>query len=1404
LSNLILGLDIGTSAVKAALLDDSLRPVGFFETRTGGNPAAATRKVLARVLAGRKGRGLRLGVTGTGRGAVADTAGIFSANEVVALAIGAARFHPRARSVIEIGGQTSRWVLLDPVKAGAEPGILDFALNDVCAAGSGAFLEQQASRLRLGIEEFASLAASARRGAPIAGRCSVFAKTDMIHLQQKGTPLDEIAYGLCQALARNFLSTVLKGREAVPPVLLAGGGARNDGLVNAFREILGLEDGGPELAEPPHMLGALGAAVGASTAAAAIRCEDAAGLVETGDQGRDHGGSGPAPLGPLEVRSAEEPSPEPEEFVAGFLGVDIGSVSTNLVLVDAAGRVRAGVYLPTRGRPIEVLSEGYRRLKDRCPGGFAVLGVGTTGSGRHLAGAILRADVVHNEITAQLRSAVHYVPEVDTVFEIGGQDSKFISARGGRIVDFAMNKVCAAGTGSFLEEQASILGIRIEDEFSGLASASSGPADLGSRCTVFMETELADALGRGAGVADISAGLAFSIARNYLEKVVAGRPVGDTIVFQGGVASNPSVVRAFGLELGRPVAVHPHNRISGAIGAALLAREKVAAAGKTSPEAAEIGRRLERPCAVTSFTCPHCSNSCRVNRIAVEDEVIFFGDTCERYTAGQARRGAGRASDAPDDLFKEREAVLESFIRNPQNPTARIGIPRASILHEFLPFWAAFFNALGAEVIVSPASNQEILELGLRKLPAETCLPIKIAFGHIEWFADKSADWVFFPSIIDLHQSRSDPVHLCPYTESLPFMARATTGSRILAPQARLNGSPEDFLKSMATVGEALGVGAAGLREAFKSAEAAQAGFRAALQRRGREALETAVGEGREVWAVLGRPYVLHDPFLNLNLGRHLARLDVLGVPIDFLPIDGKDEVRWPGTPPWRYNRQVIEASLWAADEDRVRPVVLTNFGCGLDAFNMRHVDRIFSAKPHLVLEFDEHRAEAGLITRLEAYLDEVTASRPRVAGRKRPKGRTAPEERKTDYKSYRSRKLVLPQFADHAFAFSGAMKAAGMEAEVLPLPDAEAIALGEKHSTGKECHAFSVIAGDFLKFARSKRHGGEVFYFPGAKYNCVLNQYDKALNYLAEDLGIADLEAFAPPVEFLSESLGMRGLKLFWQGLVSIDLLVQAACSIRPYEIHKGTTEAAHALNLKDVETGLAAGDAGPALARAAGRLGSIIVRREPRPVVGVAGDIYTRINPVANHGLFLKLEELGCEVRPPSFFIDEVDFDLGRGIRKKIVGRQYGLSSVMALLYLRKELEKARVRRRLGKVVPPGRVRTYNDVVRFATPYVGLDSNQFLVLNVAKMVELAERGVDGVINAICFNCMLGTASAAIAGRIRKDYNQIPIPTFVYTGTEPAAEKTRLEAFVYQVHQFAGRKGTRPEAGSEATPPNP
>ena len=615
--------------------------------------------------------------------------------------------------------------------------------------------------------------------------------------------------------------------------------------------------------------------------------------------------------------------------------------------------------------------------------------------------------------------------------------------------------------------------------------------------------------------------------------------------------------------------------------------------------------------------------------------------------------------------------------------------------------------------------------------------------------------------------------------------------ANILAPSVCLNGNPADFLKSITSLREVLGKNESELKDAYDAAASAQRDFQDALRKRGREVLAAGMDAGRPVWAILGRPYTLHDPFLNLNLSRHLAKLGILALPIDFLPLEAMGGADWPGAPPWRYNQQVIQAALWASEKPGVQPVVLTSFGCGLDAFNLRHLLRIFSGGPSLVLELDEHRAEAGLITRLEAFLDEVIEGRSEA--RSRPADRRPPRPSPTTYESYKTRRFVLPYFADHARAFTGAMKGVGIEAELLPLPDERTLALGEQHSSGKECHAYSIIAGDFVRYARSERRGHEVFFFPGTKYNCVLAQYDKGLNYLAEDLGITDLEALAPTADFMPQVLTMKGMVLLWQGLVSIDLLVGAMCGIRPYEIRKGSTDAAHQENLRDIESGLAAGDIGPALKRSAERLRSIARRRERRPVVGIAGDVFTRLNPVANHNLFLRLEELGCEVRPPSFFVHDVDFDLGREIRSKLVGRKYGASAVIALMYLRKELEKKKVRRSLEGAGLNYKDPTFNDIVRFSSPYIGLANNQLVLLNIAKMVEFVDQGADGVINAICFNCMLGTVSAAIASKIRKDYDHIPIPTFVYAGSELAGEKTNLEAFVYQVHQFARRKKRRP-----------
>ena len=1392
----LLGIDIGSVNARAVLLDEAERIKGSWETRSRGCAAEALYLLLEKALGGGNHPRIKIGLTGSGREQIACADEIFTCNEILALAVGVSMTENRAQSIIEVGGQSTRWLHLEhDTEEIGNIRILDFVLNERCAAGSGAFIEQQAARLKLDVEEFSRLAACAISGAPVAGRCSVFAKSDMIHLQQKGTPVEEIAYGLCLAVARNFVGTILKGKRVVPPVLFAGGGAKNGGLVRAFREVLKLKGKDFRLAQDPAGICALGAALGAKRHGREIRFTEK-------DDARSLFTSVPhtaqmrlKPLGSMEAASEREPSPEPDEQVTGFVGVDVGSVSTNLVVLDEKGEVRAGVYLPTRGRPLEVLHEGFERLFEMCRGGLVILGIGTTGSGRYLAGRFLKADVIHNEITTQMMSAYKYFPEADTVFEIGGQDSKYIHMQEGRIHDFTMNKICSAGTGSFLEEQAEQMNIRIEDEFSRLAASSSCPHDLGCRCTVFMDSELVSAVSRGVPVSDIASGLAYSIARNYLEKVVGNRPVGESIVFQGGVASNPAAVRAFSLILGKEVRVHPYNRISGAIGAALMAAEKVDQSGKISPPTELLKERIRSTYKISSFECRECSNHCQVNRIAIGEETIYFGDTCERYTTRRQAKEQDEVS-SPPDLFKIRQQALFEVFRNPENPERLVGLPVVSFMVEYLPFWAGFFNHLGFGVLPSPSSGSAILEEGLKRLPAETCLPIKLAFGHTQWFSNTDVEWVFFPSLIE--PKPRDSVPLCPYAENIPFMVKSALEMDILTPSVDLSSGPDTFVRGLSPVKRRLQRSTAQLKEAFHAAVKVQQEYYRQIFSRGKDLIENALSASQDIWIVLGKPYNVHDGFANLNLARHVRNLGVLGVPMDFLDLEGKID-SWPDTPAWRFNQRMMEAALWTCKQRNVYPVIISNFGCGPDAFMLKHLSRILQGKPHLFLEFDEHRAEAGLITRLEAFFDEVNAKAQIDNEAALPLQRR--HMNRPDLASLKERRFVLPHFADHAYAFAGALRAVSIEAECLPPPDEKTVALGEQHSSGKECHPYSILAGDLLKLALSVRQGDEVFFFPGSRNNCLLHQYGAGMSLLLEEMGISDIEVLAPPTSLMVSLLGMEGITLLWRGLVAIDLLVKAACEKRPYEVQKGTTDRIHLKNLKDVEIGLAEQDFDSAINRCVERLNEIEVRRESRPLVGIAGDIYTRQNPVGNHDLFLKLEELGCEVWPSPFLVDGVDFRMRRDMSQAMLRRRFHESAAIGLLYLKKELETWKVKKDLRGSVLRISEPTFKQIKEFTSPYIGMENNDILLLNIAKMVDFARRGADGVINAICFNCMLGTISEAIASRIRRDCRNIPIPTLIFSGKQTPTEKTKIEAFVFQVQQYAERKmsaeeTTRSEAG--------
>jgi len=1005
-----LGIDIGCISLKAALVgraDDqdlfrdllSQHPALFEAPRDGltlvgdapvlvaqyrrikGSPAEAAEALLGEILAVLPQGSIHgARVTGSGGRLVSGALDAAFENEFKAITRGISALHPETQTIFEMGGETSKFIRLEASDLGCA-GIVDYQTNGDCAAGTGSFMDQQASRLLYDIEDVGDIVLGAAKPASIAGRCSVFAKSDMIHAQQKGYEPPEVLRGLCDAVMRNFKGTIAKGKVIEPPVAFIGGVAANQGAVRSLREAFALDDGQLFIPEYHASIGAIGAA-----------------LIEADlEVAREAAVLG---LDVERLPAAEFPLAEPlsmdrvlllrdmarpfvfdgdEKVIDAYMGIDIGSVSTNLVVIDNDGEVIKEIYTKTDARPVEVVSKGLTDIRDEIGARINLLGVGTTGSGRELIGELTGADIITDEITAH-KTGADYIgrkigKQCDTIFEIGGQDSKFISLQDGIVVDFAMNEACAAGTGSFLEEQAEKLGINIVGEFAELALGSDAPVRLGERCTVFMERDVMAYQQRGARRDDLVAGLAFSIATNYLNRLVRERHIGEVIFFQGGTAYNDAVAAAFSQILEKEVIVPPHNGVMGALGMALLARERVTRTGEpTGFRGWDLG---QVDYTVVDFVCKACSNECDVRQFTIEGEKTYWGDKCsDRY------RKPAKVDKEPviADLVAFREEQLlapyeAARARLPESaPT--VGFARAMYTYDRLPFWATFFAELGLRPVLSPESDKAIREAGVALTVAEPCFPIRVAHGHVQWLFNEGVDWVFVPNQVneetEFMQYNS---HACPWGQTLPFVVKHAPGlaahrDKILEPRVRFRDGREGLLRDFAAMMQKLGLSKAQVRSALDAAYKAQDEFRDKLLAAGAEALERLERAGELGVVLVGRPYNMYDKGINMDIPRKLRKFyGVNVIPLDFLPIRGIDIDPIVPNMYWNYGRKILQTATYVRDKERLHLIYMTNFKCGPDSY-IKHYVREASGKPFLTLQFDEHQNDAGAMTRCEAYLD--------------------------------------------------------------------------------------------------------------------------------------------------------------------------------------------------------------------------------------------------------------------------------------------------------------------------------------------------------------------------------------------------------------------------------------------------
>ena len=1396
-SNYFLGFDIGSVSLNTVIIDENNNILEEYYDYVHGRPFNVLKERLSTVLDKHPSATIKgIAVTGTGGKLATSLIGGVFVNEIIAQATSTGILYPEARTVIEIGGEDSKLIILEKNPENGHSRLVDFEMNSICAAGTGSFLDQQARRIGVPIEnEFGLMALKSVDPPRIAGRCSVFAKSDMIHHQQIATPLHDIVAGLCFALARNFRSNVARSKEIKKPVVFSGGVAANTGMIRAFKETLNLVDG--ELIIPSHhsAMGAIGAVY--YSRANKLNMNHFAGISRL-EEYLNGTATKFASLPPLKESLAEYS--KAVHFVRNgngrvgvYLGLDIGSLSTNVVLIDEEHNVVSRRYLPTAGKPLEAIRKGLTEIYDEVGEDVIVLGAGSTGSGRYLTGDFIGADNIVNEITAQATAAIDYDPTVDTIFEIGGQDSKYISIENGVVVDFEMNKVCAAGTGSFLEEQAEKLNINIVEEFGCMALKSECPVKLGDRCTVFMESDLNSFMQKGARNENLVGGLAYSIVYNYLQKVVGDRRIGNKIFFQGGVTNNKAVVAAFEQVVGKSIIIPPHFDVTGAIGAAILAKRSMTKGQKTKFKGFGVRNASYK---VSRFVCQGCTNHCEISRVKIEGEKksLYYGGRCEKYETDDRKK---LNNNIPNLFTKRTEMLLDGFVEKESWKSTSIGIPRAlMVFYQQFPFWRTFFEELGFTVVISKESDKSLVTKSLETITTETCLPVELMHGHVIDLIERGVDYIFLPFIVNAKQREGNKTLNCncPWVQTYPFMIKAALKgkldeSKLLIPTLHFRFFERALLVEMTEYfSEKFGINKAEIRKAVYKADDVQTAFETSLVDYGKKVLSSIPENCRPV-VLLGRPYNSTDQHLNLGLVEKLIGQNVMPIPLDMLDLSPYNIFTHYRNMYWPNGQKLLAAAQLVAKSEKLHAVYISNFRCGPDSFIWHYVTEELKGKPFLHLEIDEHSADAGMITRIEAFLDSLSGSE-----KNEKKDPTIFRPRPSPSSPQKDRVMYFPYMNDGAYMISAAARSCGISSEVLPKQTGEDLALGRKYTSSKECFPMICTTGSFLK--KLMEPGADPskmsFFMPDHNGPCRFGQYNQFHRILFDRLGFQEAELITPSNDTSYEDVaGEHGQKFrinAWKGFVVADYLHKIHRETRPYEINKGDSDRLYEDALKRLEKCIENGSGGlhRALVGIAGDFMSIKVDKSYRkPVVSIIGEIFMRDNAACNGNIARRLEDLGTEVlvAPFSEWISYSTYRFTRDSRWKNDKKGIVKSKIQGL---GQDLIAGSLLRGIEKLIDHEKDVSLHEMLNLCNKYVNEFYDGDPAVSVGTSVALSERGISGIAAILPFTCMPGTVIASVSDVFRKDHNNIPFINIPYDGQDSVSLETRLQAFVFQVKEYA------------------
>jgi predicted CoA-substrate-specific enzyme activase len=1423
-----LGINIGSTSLKMALIEsyDSIkngteRPVSQViwtaSTPHEGDFGAAAKKLLED---GKVPQGIHALVTGNEGRFMFDVSGTL---EPLCVEAALRTLGIKADAVVSMGGEDLIVYSLD-----TDGKIINNFSGNKCASGTGEFLKQQLARMDMTLDDIDKVPDTAKVY-PLSTRCSVFMKSDCTHrLNKREATKDDIVLSLSDVMAVKVIDFLRRAKVTSGRVVLSGGITLNRHIIRFIREKA------PEIdfviPETAPVFEALGAAVLALQSGSPLPSAEK--LLRSNEI--RFGTLGALRDWQSKVKTFNKSEGKVRADRKYILGVDGGSTTTKACLVDMeTDEIAASHYGRTHGDPVKALKECLSIIQEKViadTGGKQVdiRLVSTTGSSREILGVFLETPGVYNEIIAHSVGTTFFDKDVETIFEIGGQDAKYVLLKNGVPIDYAMNEACSAGTGSFLEESASgDLSIHSAKDIGPIALDANAPLKFGEHCSAFINSDIRKAVQQGASRENITAGIVCSIVSNYLNRVVGNRTIGGKIFLQGGVAKNPSIPLAFAMMLDKEILVPPSPELMGCFGVALLAKRKFAD-GLLAEKALIIDDIVSREIGYERvFTCQACENLCPIQVLNVNSTKYMFGGRCNKYTNMRKQ-----VKDIPvfDYVEKRQKMMFEEFAA-PTSVDKKwrdyvIGIPRALSVHTLYPLYSWFFYELGIKTFLST----EVVHEGVARAESEYCFPAEIAHGAVQDCLNKDADYVFLPHFRDM-PSYEDDVHanFCPITQALPYYIEKAfpdiDKKRWLPLVVSFKFGEGKALELFCEMTKQLGISEAETKAAFDTAMQKQNAFQEAVLVMGKEALEEARKSERPVIAVLGRPYNAFTPEANMGIPRKFTTRGYSIVPFDILPFH--EEEIFPNMY-WFYGQQDMKAARLLKKEDNIYLTFISNFSCAPDSFILHYIKWVMGQKPFLILELDSHSADAGIDTRVEAFLDIIDgyrAKKDELEAERYDNGWRFISEKqeagdfdlridnvKTGEKvpiiGNKRVKVLLSNMGAISTEYMGAaVRSQGINAEALPVATPKTVQVARAHASGKECVPSHLVLGSALEFFFSDKYRKDELYLlfvPITTGPCRTGQYYVYYENLFRDMRLENVVVFILSADNSYTELGGHFAKQMWVGLVLSDYLKDIQCSLKAVaaDPKKATAEFDHSWRrvMNAVEHNPK--NLWKELKQVAKDVKKIPLKRKLKdcPRVLIVGEIYVRRDDFAVGELIDLMSERGIVVKIAGIsewihYLDFVrEYALNKLIKLRKPGKRMFSQPWKDLKKLQiEEMWKHHIEKKTLAILNPTDLipETPHDmrkIMKYTTDhFLNLELNSEIAVSSGSAAAAMEAGYSGIVNIAPFACLIGRVIEGIFTPWARDRNYPILSVEVDGNLLPPNIVNKLNIFMVNVLRFKG-----------------